>query len=125
MSSGLTWDIGEALMVGEWRTYLGNNLLERQHTECQRYPDWGLAANQSAGPLYNKIRRELSRGLDLPTIGKKLFVDLEKRTAKELNVSNCWVCGGALMMRNGLLGTTLNAYQLLLWNQSITRQENS
>jgi hypothetical protein len=29
------------------------------------------------------------------------------------------------MMRNGLLGTTLNAYQLLLWNQSITRQENS
>jgi hypothetical protein len=28
-SAGLTWDIGEALIVGESRTYLWNNLLER------------------------------------------------------------------------------------------------
>jgi hypothetical protein len=36
-SVGLIWDIGESLIVGESRTYLGNNLLERQHTKCQRY----------------------------------------------------------------------------------------
>jgi hypothetical protein len=80
------------------------------------------AANQSTGPLYNKIRSEL----DLPTTGKNLFVDLVERIAKELNVSNCLVCGGTLMSEewtwkwNGL-----NAYQLLLWNQSITRQESN
>jgi hypothetical protein len=47
--------------------------------------------------MYNKIRSKLGRGLDLPTIGKNLFVELAERIAKELNVSICWVCGGALM----------------------------
>jgi hypothetical protein len=57
-------------------------------------PRQGPAAIQSAGPLYNKIRNELSRELGLPTIGKNIFVDLVERIAKKLNVSNCWVCGG-------------------------------
>jgi hypothetical protein len=85
-------------------------------------PRPGPAANQSTGSLYNKIRSEAGRGLDLPTIGKNLFVDLAERIAKKLNVSNCWVCGDALMSEEWpWKGTGLNAYQLLLWNQSITR----
>jgi hypothetical protein len=52
-------------------------------------PRPGPAANQSAAPLYNKIRSKLGRGLDLPTIRKYLFVDLAEMIAKELNVSNC------------------------------------
>jgi hypothetical protein len=45
-----------------------------------------LAATQRARPLYNTIKDELGKGLDLPTIGKNLFVDLAERIAKELNV---------------------------------------
>jgi hypothetical protein len=60
-------------------------------------PRLGSAANQSAGPLCNKLRSELGKGLALPTIGKNHFVDLVERTAKKLNVSNCWVYGGVLM----------------------------
>jgi hypothetical protein len=86
----------------------------------------GPAVNQSTGSLHNKIRSKLGRGLDLPTIGKNLYVELEERIAKELNVSNCWVCGGALMSEEWpWKGTSLNAYQLLLWNQSIARQESN
>jgi hypothetical protein len=89
-------------------------------------PRLGLAANQSTGPLNNKNRSELGRGLDLPMIGKNLFVYLAERIAKELNVSYFWVCIGALMSEEWpWKGTSLNAYQLLLWNQSITRQESN
>jgi hypothetical protein len=46
--------------------------------------------------------------------------------AKELNVSNCWMCWGALMSEEWCWkGTSLNAYQLFLWNRSITRQESN
>jgi hypothetical protein len=31
------------------------------------------------------------------TIGKNLFIDLAEKIIRELNVSNCWICGGALM----------------------------
>ncbi|NXM70812.1 ENR1 protein, partial [Serilophus lunatus] len=33
---------------------------------------------------------------DFPIIGQNMFVNLAKEIAKELNVSNCWVCGGPL-----------------------------
>jgi hypothetical protein len=50
-------------------------------------PRPGLAASQSAGPLYNKIRSELGRGLALfQQQGKSLFVDLAEGIAKELNI---------------------------------------
>jgi hypothetical protein len=71
-----------------------------------------------AESLYNKIRSELGRELDLPTIGKNLFVDLAERISKEINISNCWVCRGTLMSEQwSWKGTGLNAYQHLLWNQ--------
>jgi hypothetical protein len=51
---------------------------------------------------------------------------LAKRIAKELNVSNCWVCGGTHRSEEWpWKGASLNAYQLLLWSQSITRQESN
>jgi hypothetical protein len=81
------------------------------------------AASQGTGPLYSEIRSELCRGLDLLTTGKNLFVDLVERIVKELNVSNYWVCGGVLVSKEWpWKGTSLHGYQLLLWNQSITRQ---
>jgi hypothetical protein len=74
-----------------------------------------LAANEGTGPLCNEIRSELGRILDLPTIGKNLFVDIAERIVKELDVSNCLMCRGALMSEEWpWKGTNLNAYQLLL-----------
>jgi hypothetical protein len=83
----------------------------------------GPAANQGTGPLHNKIRSKLGRGLDLPKTGKNLFVDLKERIAKEMNVSTCWVSRGALTSEEWpWKGISLNAHQLSLWNQFIPRQ---
>jgi hypothetical protein len=78
-------------------------------------PRPGPAVNQSAGLLYNKIRSKLGRGSALPTIGKYLFVDLVERIVKELNPSNCSVCGGTLKSKEWpWKGTGLNAYTFMV-----------
>ncbi|NWU60109.1 ENR1 protein, partial [Dromas ardeola] len=40
---------------------------------------------------------QLEEEIGLPTLGKNLFVDLGERISRELNVTNCWICGGPLM----------------------------
>jgi hypothetical protein len=81
-------------------------------------------ATQDPG-LYNELRSDIGRGLELLTIGKNLFIDLAEKITRELNVSNCWICGGALMSEEWpWKGSSLNAYQLLLWNHSITVKES-
>jgi hypothetical protein len=77
---------------GGFQDLAGDQLVrETPHRMSKVLSPWPwLTANQSAGPRYNKIRTEL----DFPTIGKNLFIDLVERIAKELNVSNCWVCKG-------------------------------
>jgi hypothetical protein len=50
----------------------------------------------------DQLRKTIWKGLAssflyIPRTGKNLFVDLAKRIAKELNVSKCWMCGGALV----------------------------
>jgi hypothetical protein len=50
-------------------------------------------ATQGPG-LYDELRGERSRGFEFPSIGKNLFIDLAEKIARELNVSNCWVCQG-------------------------------
>jgi hypothetical protein len=50
------------------------------------------------GPsLYNECRDETGKELELLPIGKNLFKDLAEKIAREINVSNCWLCGGTLM----------------------------
>jgi hypothetical protein len=81
-------------------------------------------ATQDPG-LYNELRGEIGRGLEFPAIGKNLFIDLAEKIARELNASNCWVCGGAFMRQEWpWKGSSLNAYQLLLRNHSITIKES-
>lgn len=41
--------------------------------------------------------RPVSDNLIIPELDKNLFVDLVEKISKELNVTNCWVCGGTLM----------------------------
>ncbi|NWR81457.1 ENR1 protein, partial [Centropus unirufus] len=61
---------------------------------------------------------------DLPTLGKNLFVDLMQRISKELNVSNCWICGGSQMTEQWpWLGEGINPHQLLEWNQTHESRE--
>jgi hypothetical protein len=75
--------------------------------------------------LCNELRGETERGLELLTIGKNLFIDLAEKIIRELNVSNCLTCGGALTSDKWIWkGSILNAYQLLLWNHSITIKES-
>jgi hypothetical protein len=71
------------------------------------------------GPgLYDELRGEIGRGLELPAIEKNLFIDLAEKIARELNVSNCWLCIGALMSEEWpWKGSSLNAYHLLLCSQ--------
>ncbi|NXX89351.1 ENR1 protein, partial [Centropus bengalensis] len=61
-----------------------------------------------------------------PTLGKNLSVDLVKRIAKKLNVSGCWVCGGLLMSEEWTWkGTSLDPFQILKWNHSISSEEKT
>ncbi|NWX38951.1 ENR1 protein, partial [Steatornis caripensis] len=63
--------------------------------------------------------------LRLPSIGKNLFVDLAKEVSGELNITNCWVCGGLLMSEEWpWKGTSLDLLQILKWNHSVTSEEN-
>ncbi|NXE17076.1 ENR1 protein, partial [Lophotis ruficrista] len=55
--------------------------------------------------------------LGLPSLGKNLFVDLAERTAGELEVTNCWVCGGLLMSEEWpWKGISLGPLQIVKWN---------
>jgi hypothetical protein len=76
-------------------------------------------ATQGPG-LYDELRSEKRRGLELLAIRKNLFIDLAEKISRELNVSNYWICRGALMSEEwSWKEFSLNAYQLLLWNHSI------
>ncbi|NXW09487.1 ENR1 protein, partial [Fregetta grallaria] len=63
----------------------------------------------------------MKKELEFPTVGQNLFVNLAEKTVKELNVTSCWVCGGPLMTEEWpWKGTGLDAYQVLMWNHTIT-----
>jgi hypothetical protein len=53
-------------------------------------------ATQSPG-LYNELRGKIGRGLELPAIGKNLFINLAEKITGELSISNCWIGRGILM----------------------------
>ncbi|NXK76837.1 ENR1 protein, partial [Amazona guildingii] len=54
------------------------------------------------------------------------FIDLMQRLAKELNVTNCWICGGALMTEEWpWKGESLGITELLKWNRTeISKEEH-
>lgn len=57
-------------------------------------------------------------------VGKNLFVDLAEKIAKELGISDCWVCGGALMSEKWpWRGTGLDPFQIMKWNHSVISKE--
>ncbi|NWS64791.1 ENR1 protein, partial [Chunga burmeisteri] len=62
----------------------------------------------------------------LPGLGQNLFIDLMQSIIGELNVFDCWICGGALMTEEWpWRGTSLNVIDTLRWNRSeITKTEN-
>ncbi|NXH22318.1 ENR1 protein, partial [Bucco capensis] len=60
-----------------------------------------------------------------PNFGKNLFVDLGEWINRELNVTNCWVCGGALMTEEWpWKGSSLGPIELLKWNCTETERIN-
>ncbi|NXL49144.1 ENR1 protein, partial [Podilymbus podiceps] len=57
--------------------------------------------------------------LALPGLGQNLLVDLMQWVARELNVSNCWICGGALMTEEWpWRGESLEVVEILKWNRT-------
>ncbi|NWS61727.1 ENR1 protein, partial [Chunga burmeisteri] len=64
------------------------------------------------------------RELELPSIDKNLLISLAERLAGELNVTNCWVCGGHLMTEEWPWKRTgIVPYEILKWNHTITSKE--
>ncbi|XP_063253201.1 endogenous retrovirus group 3 member 1 Env polyprotein-like isoform X1 [Prinia subflava] len=75
--------------------------------------------------LYKKLEQQLEKEIDISRMGKNLFVELGERISKELNVTNCWVCGGALMSEEWpWKGSSLGPIELLKWNQTSIKGEN-
>ncbi|NWW53121.1 ENR1 protein, partial [Pedionomus torquatus] len=64
--------------------------------------------------------------LGLPGMGQNLFVALIQRIAGELNVTNCWICGGALMTEEWpWIGEGWGVTEMLKWNRTeISRGEH-
>ncbi|NWS37030.1 ENR1 protein, partial [Probosciger aterrimus] len=57
--------------------------------------------------------------LDLPGLGQNMFVDLMQRIIEELNISNSWICGGALMTEEWpWRGESLEVLEILEWNHT-------
>ncbi|NXX09555.1 ENR1 protein, partial [Tricholaema leucomelas] len=68
---------------------------------------------------------QLEKEIDISRMGKNQFVELGERISKELNITNCWVCGGALMSEEWpWKGSSLGPIELLKWNQASTSGEN-
>ncbi|NXW48533.1 ENR1 protein, partial [Nyctiprogne leucopyga] len=68
---------------------------------------------------------ELEEGLGLPKLGQNLFVDLGERTSRELNVNNCWICGGPLMTEEWpWKGSSLGTKELLQWNRTSSSRDD-
>lgn len=55
--------------------------------------------------------------LEIP-LGKNLFIDLVERISKELNLTNCWVCGNTQMTEIWPWeGISLGPLEILRWRQ--------
>ncbi|NXL66516.1 ENR1 protein, partial [Chordeiles acutipennis] len=60
---------------------------------------------------------QLEEEIGLPKLGQNLFVDLEERISRELNITNCWICEGPLMTEEcPWKGSSLGPKELLQWN---------
>ncbi|NWW56384.1 ENR1 protein, partial [Ifrita kowaldi] len=58
-------------------------------------------------------------------LGKNLFVDLSERISRELNLTNCWVCGGTHMAEVWpWRGNSLDPGELLKWNHTTQREKD-
>jgi hypothetical protein len=47
--------------------------------------------------LYDELRDNIARSLELLAIGKNLYIDLTEKITRKLNVSNYCICRGVLM----------------------------
>lgn len=61
-------------------------------------------SQSGSSPVYDQLREDLGLNQDFPTLGENLFNDLDERIAHEFNVTDYWVCGGALMSEKWLRG---------------------
>ncbi|NWI58166.1 ENR1 protein, partial [Calyptomena viridis] len=58
---------------------------------------------------------------EFPLLGQNLFVNLATKIAEELNVSDCWICGGPLMTKEWpWKGASLSALDIIQWNHTAT-----
>lgn len=71
--------------------------------------------------IYIDMRKRMSEELGFSSVGQNLFVNLATKIVKELNVTNCWICGGPLMMEEWPLGDMgLSAFDVIRWNHTLT-----
>ena len=106
---------------GHWDIFNGGEA--QDHAPGQLTRETMQRIKQQAGPrppqlgsipVYDQLRKDLGPELDFPTLGKSLYIGLTKSIAREFNVTNCWIYGGALMSEKWpWRGTNINALNLL------------
>ncbi|NXT45127.1 ENR1 protein, partial [Pelecanoides urinatrix] len=61
---------------------------------------------------------KFEKSLDIPS-GKNLFIDLVERISRELNLTECWICGGTQMSEIWPWeGISLSPLEILKWKQT-------
>lgn len=108
-----------------WITKNTANFRQRLLGECPAGEPWFCFEQVSNSETQNDIIKEKQiiktpkkNEFEIPT-GKNLFIDLVERISKELNLTNCWVCGSTKMTEIWPWeGISLGPLEILKWRQT-------
>lgn len=89
---------------GNWGPGIQRNYTKKQKQKQQA----GSKSPQSrSSQVYDQLREDLGPEHDFPTLGEKLFTAPAERIAHRFNVTDYWVCGGALVSEKWLGGESV------------------
>ncbi|RMC02606.1 hypothetical protein DUI87_20761 [Hirundo rustica rustica] len=105
-----------------WTTKNTASYAQRLFGECPIGDAW-LCFEADQKGLRDIIKEKVlttkfEKSLDIPS-GKNLFIDLVERISRELNLTECWICGGTQMSEIWPWeGISLSPLEILKWKQT-------
>ncbi|RMC16814.1 hypothetical protein DUI87_06067 [Hirundo rustica rustica] len=105
-----------------WTTKNTASYAQRLFGECPIGDTW-LCFEADQKGLRDIIKEKVlttkfEKSLDIPS-GKNLFIDLVERISRELNLTECWICGGTQMSEIWPWeGISLSPLEILKWKQT-------
>ncbi|XP_058717405.1 endogenous retrovirus group 3 member 1 Env polyprotein-like [Poecile atricapillus] len=80
-----------------WITRNTASFRQRLLGECPVGESWLCFEEEGLNDVIKEKQLRIKKGNLDETLGKNLFIDLMERISRELNLTNCWVCGNTQM----------------------------